>query len=233
MIKINNSLRSGEFPLKNISIFKNCKESEINNLLSDKTVYEFQKNELLIEQGTPFNGVLCIQAGVAKIFKTGKKQNDFIFWYAQPGDLVGLDAYINKENYSLSALAIEKVQTNIIDEQDLNNIIKYNPDISIEMMKSMCEKIELIENRMASIAQKEIKEQLAEILLLFSSKNKGTNDIIDIYYTVNDLANIIGTTKSYIYKILSDFSQRKIIIIQNKRIKIINVLKLSKVASGN
>lgn len=232
-MKIINEFECNECVLKEISIFKNCKKSETDNLLSDKTIYEFQQNETIIKQNTPFKNVICIQEGVIKVFKTNKKKDELIFWFALPGDLLGLDAFINKENYSFSAIAIEPVHACLISEQDLNNIIENKPDISIELMKNLCEKIEFMEKRVTSIAQKEVKGQLAEILLLLSKKNKITNKIVQINYTIKDLANIIGTTKNYIYKILSDFSEHRIIVIENKKIKIIDAVKLSRIAAGN
>lgn len=205
----------------------------MNGILSDKKVYEFRKNELLIEQGTPFSNAICVQDGVVKIYKTNKNQNEFIYWFAQPGDILGLDAFINNENYSFSARAIETVHACMIGPEDLNNILEHKPDVSMELMKMLCEKIEFMEHRMTSIAQKDIKAQLAEVLLiLLVDKNKVAKKVSQINYSIKDLANIIGTRQNYIYKILTDFSQQNIINIIDNKIKVMDEVKLATVASG-
>lgn len=229
----NKHLSCNECILKDVTIFKNCKEPELNYLLQNKKYEEFKSNELLITQNSQFKNIICIQEGIVKLFKTNKRQEVFILGFAQTGDILGLDAYINKENYSFSALVIQPVKVCIISEQVLTSIIKRNPDITIEIIKNLCGKVDTMETRVTSLAQKGVREQLAEVLLLLSPNNKVTNKVVQINYTIKDLASIIGTTKNYIYKILSDFSQNKIITIENKKIKIIDNVGLTKIASGH
>lgn len=229
----NKHLTCNECILKDITIFKTCKEPELNYIFQNKNYEEFKSNDELIKQNTPFKNIICIQEGIVKLFKTSKKQEEFILGFAQAGDILGLDAYVNKENYSFSAIVIQPAKVCIISEQVLTSIIKRQPDITIEIMKNLCGKIDTMETRVTSLAQKGVKEQLAEVLILLSPNNKVTNKVVQINYTIKDLANIIGTTKNYIYKILSDFSQHKIISIENKKIKIIDNVGLSKIASGH
>jgi CRP-like cAMP-binding protein len=47
------------------------------------------------------------------------------------------------------------------------------------------------------------------------------------------LADIIGTTKSYLYKILSDFDSKQVVSMHNKKLVIKNFDKLSLIAIGD
>ena len=54
-----------------------------------------------------------------------------------------------------------------------------------------------------------------------------------INYSIKDLASLIGTTKSYLYKILLEFTNKKILSVHNRRIFINNMNALTAVAIGN
>lgn len=229
----NKNISCNDCALIKSSIFKNCIDIDLGDCFKEKKQITFQRNKIIIKQGQPFNGIVCIQGGVAKVFQTKKNKDDFIFWFAKPGDLMGVDSFINNEVYSYSIMAVESTEICFISKNDIDNLIKRKPEISIEMIKLLCTRIDYIEKRMVSIAQKGIKEQLAEILLLLGKRNKNQNPNILINYSVKDLANIIGTTKNYIYKLLSEFSQKKIISMENRSLQIIDVGKLSKISLGN
>ena len=67
-----------------------------------------------------------------------------------------------------------------------------------------------------------------------SMKNKNaTVGNLPINYSIKDLANIIGTTKNYLYKILSDFNSKKVISMHNKKLVIKDFDKLSLIAIGD
>lgn len=232
-MKDNNEIPCSECVHKKSSIFKSCPGKDLDSYFSEKKQISFSRNKIIIKQGEVFNGIVCISDGIAKVFQTNKNKDDFIFWFAKPGDLLGVDSFINKDVYSYSVMAVESTKICLISKSDIDTVVKKKPEISIEMLKLLCGRLDYIEKRMVSIAQKGIKEQLAEVLLLLSHKSSSLTNNLIINYSVKDLANIIGTTKNYIYKLLSEFSQNKIIAMEKRTLKIIDVKKLSKISLGN
>lgn len=189
---------------------------------------------MLTREGEEFKGVFCIQKGVVKISKKGKLNKEFILWFAKPGDIIGLDSFINKECYNYSSSAVDDVDACFIPAKDFTTIIKRDPTVSIKLMKTLCEKISFIEDRITSIAQKKIREQFAEMLLLLAMRdNKTPENSVAINFTIKDLANAIGTTTNYLYKILSELANQNTVSLHNKKLVINNFEKLSSIAVGN
>ena len=223
-----------ECSLKNFSVFKDCSEDLLNKVFSHKRPENLFKGDFLIKQDEEFKGVFCIQQGVVKVTRSGKKHKGFILRFARPGDVIGLDSFINNENYSYSARAVDNVCTCFIPAADFQSILSKDPALSIGLMKDLCEKINFIEDRITSMARKKIREQFAEMLISLAVKNKkSSEEVVAINYSVKDLANIIGTTKNYLYKILSDFTDKKLVSIHNRKLVINNFDRLSLVAIGN
>jgi CRP/FNR family transcriptional regulator len=220
--------------LKDFSVFKDCPKELLDELFAHKQLRQFKKNEMLFRKNDPFQGVFCIQEGVIKVSTSRNNNKEFILWFARPGDIVGIDSFVSCENYSFNALAVESVSTCFIPASDFNALISKNPVVSRKLMKDMCEKINFIEDRITSMSRKKIREQFAEMLISMSMKNKNAiAGNMPINHSIKDLANIIGTTKYYLYKILSDFNSKKVVTMHNKKLVIKDFDKLSLIAIGD
>ncbi len=221
--------------LKQFSVFKDCNEAILDKAFANREFVSFKKGEYLLKEGDAFKGVFFIQNGVAKVLKRGKKYKEFILWFARPGDIIGMNSFLNNDKkYSFSVSAIEDIESCFIPESDFRNLIAKEPAIGLKLMKDMCEKIDLIEDRITSIAQKKIREHLAEILISLASKSKKIKQGgLSVNYSIKDLANIIGTTKNYLYKILSDFDSKRLVSMKNHKLVIRDMNKLFLVATGD
>lgn len=229
---VGNTMKCLQCELKKFSVFKDCPEDLLSQFFSNKTLVHFKKGDTLITQGENFKGVFCIQRGVVKVSK-GSRNREFILWIATPGDIIGLDSFINAENYFYNASAVDDVSACFIPASDFKNILAKDPSFSIRLMKDLCNKINFIEDRITSMSRKKIKEQFAEVLISLAARGQRQPDgNIPVKYSVRDLANIIGTSKNYLYKILYEFSDQKILAVKNKKLFITDFEKLRHVAIG-
>ena len=105
--------------------------------------------------------------------------------------------------------------------------------IFIQLMKKLCDKLNLIEQRITSISRKSIRELCAETLVTIAVQNSSKKkNNLNINYSINDLACLVGTTKNYLYKVLLEFTEKKILSIQNRKLTVINMDALLLIAEG-
>ena len=226
-----NSLRCDNCWISNFSKFKNptSKEQIIKSLQEKK----FPKKEYLMESGDSANGIYCIKEGTVKVSKKGTRNKELTLWIAGPGDVVGLNSFINNEPFSFSASAVNPVTACFILASDLRILLNKEPMIFIQLMKKLCDKLNIIEQRITSISRKNIREVCAEMLISIAVQNKSENKkSAVINYSINDLACLVGTTKNYLYKILLEFTDKKIIAFHNRKLTVVNMEALSLIAEG-
>ncbi len=220
--------------VNNFMTFKNCSPEIKQELINNTKTKEYSKGEYLIKIGEAESGVFFIQSGKVKISKKGYGKKEFILWVAESGDLVGLNSFIDNEAFSYSAIAIDPVKACFILSSDLKKILQKEPLLSAHLIKNLCEKLNTIEHRITNISGKKIREQCAELLISIASKHDRLdkkNFIID--YSINDMAGFIGTTKNYLYKILTEFTNKKILLVHNRKLIVNNIEALSLIAKGN
>ncbi len=81
------------------------------------------------------------------------------------------------------------------------------------------------------IAQKNVRERLAEILLLLYH-NFGTNENgdLNIFLTREELAGIVGTATESVIRLLSEFKKDKLIELNKRKIRLLDIPKLKRIS---
>lgn len=210
------------------SLFHKLEGYALEQMNTFKACNFYRKGQnLFYEESKPL-GIFCINQGKIKLYKTGHDGKEQIIRFAQPGDIIGYRALIAEENYSASAMAIEDVVACFIPSEIFMEVLDKHPDISKELMKSLCHELGINSERLQSMAQKSVRQRLAETLLdLIHTFNKeGETGFINVTLPREDLANIVGTATETIIRILADFKDEQLIALEGKKIKILDPRKL-------
>lgn len=213
--------------------FSECPPKFKDKLSSNAKLITFSKGDYLIKRGDVTTGIFCIEEGIVKVSKKNKRNKEFILWIAGKGDIVGLNSLIEEEPSTLSITALNPVKTYFIKSDILKILLQKNPVVSVGLMKNFCDKLNFIEHKIGCISGKNTREYSAEVFINLATKSQTLNDSnFYVNFSVNDLASIIGTTKNYLYKILVEFTDKKIISLCNRKLVINNMNALLSIATG-
>jgi CRP-like cAMP-binding protein len=102
----------------------------------------------------------------------GKEQ---ILRFAQPGDVLGYRALIADEPLISSAICLEDTIACFIPKQIFLQIMDDNAAISKNLLKAISHELGVVEERVQSLAQKSVRERLAETLLFLHATFKSNN----------------------------------------------------------
>lgn len=219
-------------PLRHKNVFKHLTKEEINNITSDKSCNFYKRGNILYNEGNRGNGVYCVNKGVIKLYKTGLDGKEQIIRFAKPGDIIGYRSILSNEPACTSAKAIEDSVLCFISAKTILNKVRKNPDFSLELIKLSCKELGEANKFILDIAQKTVRERLAEVLLILKdSFGLDENSVLQVTLTREELANIVGTATESVIRLLSEFKADKLIELNGRRIKILNVKKLDKISN--
>jgi CRP-like cAMP-binding protein len=102
----------------------------------------------------------------------------------------------------------------------------------MDLLQLACKELGEANSYITDIAQKSVRERLAEVLLNLK-ENFGLNQsqVLQISLTREELANIVGTATESVIRLLSEFKEDQIIELQGRQIRIINNAALAKLAN--
>lgn len=231
MVKIKKKMNNcDQCIVRQFSSLKALKKEELLKMAKCKTSYTIKKGESLFEEGESVNGVYCVKAGVCKMTKLSDNGKDQIIKIAKPGELLGQRSIISDETANLSAIAIEDMEVCFIPKTEILNFFNTNNEFSMNMMKSVCGDLKDADDHMVDMAQKTVKQRLAETLL-YLEENFGINEdrTLKLQLSREELAGMIGTATESCIRLLSEFNKTDLIELNGKKIKILDKSKLKKI----
>jgi len=205
---------------------------ELNHVSNDKGCSFQKRGNVIYHEGYRINGFYCVNRGVLKIYKTGIDLREQIVRFAQAGDIFGYRSVLSGDLACTTAEVIEDAVICFIPSTSLFELIKKNVNFAIDLMQITCRELKDANDYLADVAQKTVRERLAEVLLLLKETFKLDKDnYIQVSLTREELSNIVGTATESVIRLLSEFKTDKIIDLDKRRIKILDVNKLIKVAN--
>ena len=193
----------------------------------------YEKGETLYHEGRRINGVYCIESGIVKIFKTGFDGKEQIIMFGKGGDIIGYRSVLANELACTTAKIIEEGLLCFIPAKLLLQFVKENSGFSYEIMKLACKELGDANQYITDLAQKSVRERLAEILLHLADKfGIDHENNLKISLTREELANIVGTATESVIRLLSDFKHSKLIDLQGRKIKILDMNGLKHISNA-
>ncbi len=219
--------------IKELNSLNVLSDDELNDISRKKVTHKFKKGEIIFEEGTKLNGVFCLRNGKCKVTKLSPNGNEQIVRFIQCGELIGHRSVLSSSSAHLTVTALEDMEACYIPKEEIYDKFKNNSEFSMNITKSICTDLDKANISITNMAQKNVKERLAESLLFFE-KTFGLDE--DGYLNINlsreEIANSIGTATESSIRLLSQFKKEKLIELKGKRIKILDKTRLQHITDG-
>jgi CRP-like cAMP-binding protein len=215
--------------VREFSAIKALKKDELLRIADCKTSYTVKKGETVFNEGDALNGIYCIKDGVCKLSKLSDNGKDQIVKLVKKGELLGQRSLISEESTNLSAVAVEDMQICFIPKQEILQFFNENNQFSLNMMKSVCGDLKDADDNMVNLAQKTVKQRLAETLLKLETDFGIHEDgSLKIQLSREEIAGMIGTATESCIRLLSEFNKEGWISLQGKKITLSNKKELQR-----
>lgn len=204
-------------------------EKDFTHYKSVKQDLKFRKGETIFDDGETPNGVYFLSKGTAKLSKQGVYGKEHILRFIKEGDLIGYRSLLCGEQFQARAEAMTDVEATFLPSDVFLHLLEVGPKLSFVMLQKIAFELGESSNSVTVLAQKTVRERLAEILLLLEQK-LGTDPegFIKINLTREEIANLVGTATESAIRLISEFKQDGLIEADGRSLKILNREKLIK-----
>jgi CRP-like cAMP-binding protein len=217
--------------VREFSALKVLNKEDLLKIAECKTSYTIKKGEPIFEEGESVNGIYCIKDGVCKLSKLSANGKDQIVKLIKPGELLGQRSMISDEPANLSAVALEDMEVCFIPKSEVLGFFNSNNQFSMNLMKTICGDLKEADDHTVSMAQKSVKERLAETLIyLHDNFGKNEDGSLHIQLSREELAGMIGTATESCIRLLSEFNKDGLIELLGKKIVLKDIGKLKRLA---
>lgn len=214
--------------VREFSSLKALNKEEILKIADCKSTYTIKKGEAIFTEGDNVNGIFCIKDGVCKLTKLSANGNDQIVKLITKGELLGQRSMISEEPVNLSAIAVEDMQVCFIPKTQIMTLFSQNNQFSMNVIKTICGDLKEADEHLVNMAQKSVKQRLAETLVyLLDTFGTNPDNSLNIKLSREEIAGMVGTATESCIRLLSEFNKSGVIELSGKKIIIPNRNKLA------
>ncbi len=208
----------------------NMKDCQIEMLGGHHAVVKFRKNDSIIKQGMFSTNVIYLRNGMAKIHIAGPSREQIVRLVKAPTYL-GLPTTFGDKINQYSVTAVLDSEVCFIDLEVFKTLLGENKEFSSYILMELCKSELEAYRRCASRTQKQMRGNLADVLLEFSEKLFEA-DQFTLPLSQSDIGNWVDAGRESINRALSEFIQDGIIQMQGRQV-VITDKKMLKMISQN
>lgn len=215
------------------SVFQDMAPDQLQCIDHQKVCNVYKKGQVLFHEGNRPLGVYCVKAGKIKIYKMGTDGREQIVRLAGPGDLVGYRAFLGEEHYTCTATTLEDSQVCFVDRNSFQKVLRDNQDLSSNLIGLLSQELREAENMIRDMAQKSVRERLAEALIVLKNKfgmDESDPHCLSAKMSREEIASFVGTATETAIRLLSELKDEGVIETQGKKIKILKPRELLAIA---
>lgn len=148
----------------NLWIFQSLVPEEVQALSHDALRRKLAKDEALFLQGDPADEMFLIKGGLVKLNKVLEDGTEITLDIRKAGDFVGENMFSEEGSYPVSAYCLENTLTCGFSRQQFEKLILENPNIGLQIIKNLSERIAWLTSRVGSLAVTNIEDRLFRVL---------------------------------------------------------------------
>lgn len=216
------------------SLLGTCQVSELAHISGSKVSQQYQRGQVIYQEGNSPAGLYCINQGKVKVSKHNSEGKEQIVKLRKEGDVLGFQALTVAGNHASSAVALTDCVVCMVPRSDFFSIIAQNSQFAHSLMRLLSAALGDAEKHMLHTAYKPVRERLAEALVqLYYFFQPATPGAFSIPISRDDLAALMSTAKETTSRLLSDFRDEGLVATQGSRITVLNLERLQKIADLN
>jgi CRP/FNR family transcriptional regulator len=192
----------------------------------NKTTTDYPVGTTIFSEGEVVSGIYEIYSGKIKLVSNFGIENERIVSLATSEQILGYQGLGKNMVYPVSAITLEKSQVTFIPIDIFYKAVLANPDLAMHLIMFYAEKLKEADARMRYSSLMSAKEKVAlALILIVNAYGFDGNDATLLSFTPSrkDIANLAGTTYETVIRALSKLEQDKIISLEAKSIRIIDL----------
>lgn len=215
--------------LQKVPLFHGLSEDqllEISRLLFERS---YNKGRIIFMEGEPGEAVYILKAGLIKLTKRLEDGREHILHFVNPGEVFAEVVLFEGGNYPATAEVQEASVIGVLRNQDIERLLSSHPNMAVEMLRIMSKRLRTAQEKIMNLALHDTSRRLAFTLLKMAEDHGVRHPrgiLINFSLTNQEFANLTGTSRETVNRMLNSFKRAGAIDIERQQIILTNKNKL-------
>jgi CRP/FNR family cyclic AMP-dependent transcriptional regulator len=209
--------------LRNVPIFADLEDKELQRIAKLGTRQKYKKGNIVVLEKESGAALFVIVSGKVKVVRTDEEGREVILSMFGPGEFFGEMSLLDGLARSASVVAIAKAELFMIHRRDFLESLHQFPAIAIALLAEMAMRLRKADMQIKSLSLKDAAGRVANVLLILADDvgvfRKGRVEIDDLPLQ-QDLANMAGTSRETVSRMLHQFVREGSILLKGNKLTI-------------
>lgn len=212
--------------LRKVPLFSGLDREDLTALASIVIQRDYGKRDVLFHQGDPGEEFMILTEGSVKVELMNSEGKELTLTILTPFQFLGELALLDDVPRSATVVALEPSVLLSINKRDFARLLESFPRMSIPMLRQLTRRVRVLTDDIASMAFLDSYSRVTRKILNLAEEMGQTNAeghiLIDRPLTHQQLANLVGTTRETVTKILNEMKDNGLLDIRRHRITILD-----------
>ncbi len=209
--------------LRNVPIFADLEDKELERIARLGTRQKYKKGNIVVLERESGAALFVIISGKVKVVRTDEEGREVILSMFGPGEFFGEMSLLDGLARSASVVAVSKAELFMIHRRDFLETMHQFPAIAIALLAELAMRLRKADMQIKSLSLKDAAGRVANVLLILSDDvgvfRKGKVEIDDLPLQ-QDLANMAGTSRETVSRMLHQFVREGSIQLRGNKLTI-------------
>lgn len=194
------------------------------------------RGSVLFSEGEAARGIYILRTGRATVSISSSEGRVVILRMAHAGEVLGLNAVLRNCAYDATVKTLEPSRVNFISRAELTELLENSDTGALAVIKLLSRELAQLTDRARSLLLPQTaRARLAQLLLQGSKEPQEETSgsrVIDKVFTHEEVAQMIGSSRETVTRLLASFSRAEIIRVTPDSILIRDRAALEEIARG-
>jgi CRP/FNR family transcriptional regulator len=185
----------------------------------------YKKNELIFQAGLPGDHVHFLKQGRAKIYQLSPSGKEVILWFCFSGEMFGMAEVCRGGQREVYARACSDSDVFKVNQTQFKDFLRTHNDAAMLTIDLLSCRMRVLGDMLLNLTSEDVMSRLIKLLTRLCTrygKLSGSEIVLDIHLTHQDMADMIGASRQTVSSAISSLKKQGFLNVANHCIYIKN-----------
>lgn len=199
-------------------VFADLSDDELSVLAAHAVQRKLKKNAIVVNKGDESETLYIVVEGRLRMYLDDESGNEITVRLLGPGDVFGELALFTGAPRTSNVMTMEPCTLLALTRSQLTDCLTIDSELAFRIIRALAQRIQEMMEDMSTLGLLDVYGRLRRTLEKLAKENDGKH--INYRLTHQDLANMVGSSREMVSRILRDLTAGGYITVHDKQITI-------------
>ena len=210
--------------IRRVPLFSTLTDTEFRSLEHIFILRSYRRNQVIFMEEETGNYMYLVLSGKVKVAKTSSSGKETILAIHKAGDFFGEMSLLDGQTAPATVSAMEDAKIISVSGTNFHKYLMHNQKVLLQIIQVLCSRLRQVwqtQSLSSSKAEARIRMGIYQL-----AKRHGVQDahgtIIDLKITHQELAEMVGTSRETVTRVIAQLREKEIIEVEQRRMTLLN-----------